>query len=159
MPSLRTKSKASRHLLSVPKGKKPFPYFWSIVLNSLSILSCSNSIFIVLQNSSFEIIIFSPSIHRPPVIKQPTIVVAFSRNIFIRSILVCCSFLHPFLAFAVFRILNVSSGSHKFNAVKAVINISDMRRISLIIDYSHQIRPFTNPINTAPAVSCFYSIM
>jgi len=66
------------------------------------------------------------SIQRPPVIKEPPIIIALSWGIFAVSNFTAGLTFYPSLAVTVFGILDVLAGMEKRIAIKAPIDISSM---------------------------------
>lgn len=70
------------------------------------------------------------SVQRPPVVKKPSVIIALKRHVLVFPCSVACCPLHPFLAIAVLRILDVFPGGLHFAIHQIPINISRMRNIA-----------------------------
>ena len=69
------------------------------------------------------------SIQRPPVIKKAAVEVAFPWHVFTVSDTAVCFSLHPLLAVAVLRVLDILAGMEERSSVEAPIDISGVRNI------------------------------
>ena len=69
------------------------------------------------------------SIQRPPVIKKAAVEVTFPWHVFTVSDTAVCFSLHPLLAVAVLRVLDILAGREECFAVEAPIDISGVRDI------------------------------